>query len=75
MTVNAENIYKEAINLNPIDKAELIDRLFKSFLSEKNIEKNELEWKKEVVRRRKAFDNGDIPADTIENVFNRLSKR
>jgi putative addiction module component (TIGR02574 family) len=74
MTAIAENIFKEAVQLNPIDRAELIQRLFFSFdtASNKQIEDN---WKAEVEARVSAYDSGKIPADTMENVFERLSKK
>ena len=50
MTAIAENIFKEAVQLNPIDRAELIQRLFCSFdkTSNRQIEEN---WKTEVEDR------------------------
>jgi len=74
MTAVAEQVYEKAINLNPIDRAELIEKLFSTFspTQDTTIESN---WKEEVSRRRLAYDQGDIPADTIENVFERLAKR
>lgn len=75
MTVAVERIYDKAINLNPIEKAELIDKLFDSFIKKPFNEKIEEEWKQELIKRRTAFDNGEISADNIENVFERLSKR
>ena len=75
MTVAVEKIFNKAINLNPIEKAELIDRLFESFVNKPFNEKIEEEWKQELVRRRIAFDKGEIPSDNEDNVFERLSKR
>jgi len=74
MTAIAENIFKEAVQLNPIDRAELIQRLFYSFDKkyDKQIEDN---WKAEVDDRVSAYESGKIPADTMENVFERLSKK
>ena len=74
MTAIAENIFKEAVQLNPIDRAELIQRLFCSFdeTSNRQIEEN---WKTEVEDRVSAYESGKIPADTMENVFGRLSKK
>jgi len=73
MTV--ENIIKEAINLNPIDKAELISKLQESFSEDVSLMENEKLWKKEVLRRKIAFENGEIPADDIGVVFDRLAQR
>jgi len=74
MTAVAEQIYKKAVNLNPIDRAELIEKLFSTFSQNQN-PKIEQAWKKEVVRRKEAYENGDIEASSMENVFERLAKR
>ena len=74
MTAIAENIFKKAIRLNPIDRAELIDRLFCSFEKKSN-KKIEDKWKAEVEDRVLAYESGKIPSDTMENVFGRLSKK
>ncbi|MEW6097409.1 MAG: addiction module protein [bacterium] len=74
MTAVAESIFQEALQLNPIDRAELIERLFFSFAPFSN---NDIDakWREEVEDRVAAFELGEIPADTAENVFKRLSKR
>ena len=73
MTAIAEHVYKEAIQLNPIDRAELIEKLFTSF-SPNSVE-IEAKWKEEIGRRVSAYENGDITSDSMENVFKRLSQR
>jgi len=75
MNIAVEKIYNKALNLNPIEKAELIDKLFDSFIKKPFNKKIEEEWKQELVKRKTAFDNGEIPADSLKNVFERLSKR
>ena len=74
MTIATEQIYNDAVLLNPIDRAELIEKLYDSFATNKDIE-IELKWKEEIDRRIQAYDNGDISSDSMENVFKRLSKR
>ncbi len=74
MMINAEQVYNEAIQLNPIERAELIEKLFASFSSNINTE-NELKWKEEVKSRASAYKNEEIQSDSMENVFKRLSKR
>lgn len=74
MSITAEHIFKEAIQLNPIERAELIQRLFYSFDKSYN-KKIEDNWKAEVEDRISAYESGKIPSDTMENVFERLSKR
>ncbi|MBF0548849.1 MAG: addiction module protein [Candidatus Riflebacteria bacterium] len=74
MTPVLESLYLEAMQLDPIDRAELLDRLFFSFSTAQN-KKTEEKWRKEVEDRVVAFNEGKIQADTVDNVFKRLSKR
>jgi putative addiction module component (TIGR02574 family) len=74
MTALAEQIYEKAVDLNPIDRAELIEKLFATFSPDLNTT-IESKWKQEVLRRRLAYDQGEISSDTIENVFDRLAQR
>ncbi|MBU0567547.1 addiction module protein [bacterium] len=74
MTAVAESVFQEALQLNPIDRAELIDRLFFSFAPSLS-DDIDAKWCEEVEDRITAFEAGKIPADTAENVFKRLSKR
>ncbi len=74
MTAVAGSVFQEALQLDPIDRAELIDRLFFSFAPFSN---NDIDakWCEEVEDRVAAFEAGKISADTAENVFKRLSRR
>ncbi len=74
MTITAEQVYKEAVTLNPLDRAELIEKLFRSFLTPID-KKIEAAWKTEIAERRVAYDAGEISSDTMENVFDRLAKK
>ena len=74
MTAVAESVFQEALQLNPIDKAALIDRLFFSFDPFLNNDIDD-KWREEVEDRVAAFEAGKISAETAENVFMRLSKR
>ena len=74
MTKTTEHIFQEAIQLNPIDRVELVEKLLSLFSTNETSE-NEIKWKKEVERRKEAFENGEIPSDSMNNVFDRLAKR
>lgn len=74
MSAVLESVFREALQLDPIDRAELLNRLFFSFAPVEN-EKTDAKWRKEVEDRVTAYDAGKISADTAENVFKRLSKR
>ncbi|KAF1082027.1 MAG: hypothetical protein GQF41_1667 [Candidatus Rifleibacterium amylolyticum] len=74
MVTGLEAVLKDAMQLDPVDRAELLNRLFFSFSSiyDATFEKK---WKKEVKDRVAAYDAGKITADSSENVFKRLAKR
>jgi len=58
---------KEALNLSPTEKAELIDRLLSS-LDKPDKELDKL-WAEEVEDRIDAYDSGKIKALTIQEVL------
>jgi len=61
------NILKEALALKPSQKAELIDKLL-STLDRPDREVDEL-WAKEAEDRIDAYDQGNIKAIALEEVF------
>ena len=74
MGAGLEAILKEAMQLDPIDRAELLNQLFFSFSTTYNAA-IEAKGRREVEDRVAAYDAGKITADSPENVFKRLSKR
>lgn len=72
MTVVAEKIMKTALELPPVDRAELIERLFISFDPAPNATVDEV-WAAEIESRIEAFDAGKIKASSAEEVFKRIS--
>lgn len=64
-----KEILKEAITLNPSQKAELIDNLLSS-LDSPDREIDEL-WAKEVEDRIDAYERGEIKTVTLEKVLKR----
>lgn len=74
MTSATQTILKEALRLEPVERAELIDELFHSF--DKSHEKpRDALWAAESESRIDAFDAGQIEADSAEAVFERINKR
>ena len=63
----SKEILKEALNLSPTEKAELIDRLLSS-LDKPDKELDKL-WAEEVEDRIDAYDSGKIKALTIQEVL------
>ena len=63
----AENLLKEALTLNPFQKAQLIDKLISSLdMSDKEID--EL-WAKEAEDRIEAYNAGKMKAVSLEKVL------
>jgi len=73
MTAVAEKIMETALELPPIDRAELIERLFISFDPSPTSTVDEA-WATEVESRINAFDAGEIKASSAEEVFKRISE-
>lgn len=74
MTAVAEAVMKSAMTLSPVDRAELIERLFFSFdrTSDSSVDED---WKAEVESRLDAYDAGEIHASPASEVFKRIASR
>ncbi len=67
-------ILEEALRLTPIQKAELIDKLFHSFDRSTDRRIDEA-WSGEIESRIDAYENGNISADSAEAVLERVNQR
>lgn len=74
MTAIAEQILRDALRLPPVDRATLIERLFRSFDSTPD-EKVDAAWSDEMESRIAAYDAGEISAAPAEEVLDRLNKK
>jgi putative addiction module component (TIGR02574 family) len=74
MTSATQTIFEQALRLNPVERAELINALFHSF-DKNHAEGIDALWAAESESRIDAFDAGRISADSAETVFERISKR
>jgi putative addiction module component (TIGR02574 family) len=74
MTAVAERIFKDALGLLPVERAELIEKLFQSFDPPAN-SKVDAAWAEEVESRMDAYDRGEIKASSAEDVFARINQR
>lgn len=74
MTASTEKVLKEALDLPPIERAELIQHLFRSFDTSKD---NHIDtaWTEEIENRIEAYDKGLITASPAEDVLARINKR
>jgi putative addiction module component (TIGR02574 family) len=64
---NSDNILREALTLNPSEKAQLIDKLISS-LDQSDREIDEL-WAKEAEDRIDAYNAGKLKAVSLEKVL------
>ena len=64
---NSDNILREALTLNPSEKAQLIDKLISS-LDKSDREIDEL-WAKEAEDRIEAYNAGKLKAVSLEKVL------
>lgn len=74
MTAVAEKVMESALELSPVDRAELIERLFLSFDASTARPVDEA-WKAEAESRIDAYDAGTIQSSSAEAVFERITKR
>nr|VFJ87047.1 MAG: putative addiction module component, TIGR02574 family [Candidatus Kentron sp. H]VFJ88705.1 MAG: putative addiction module component, TIGR02574 family [Candidatus Kentron sp. H]VFJ94977.1 MAG: putative addiction module component, TIGR02574 family [Candidatus Kentron sp. H]VFJ96836.1 MAG: putative addiction module component, TIGR02574 family [Candidatus Kentron sp. H]VFJ97444.1 MAG: putative addiction module component, TIGR02574 family [Candidatus Kentron sp. H] len=73
MTAVAEKVLREALELPPVDRAGLIERLFRSFDSSGNGPVDSA-WATEVEARIDAYNRGEIDASPAEDVLARMNR-
>lgn len=71
MSENREKILAQALELPPIERAELIEELLSSFEfpSRKSIDEM---WAKEAENRIDAYERGQLTATPAKDVFNKI---
>lgn len=74
MNPNATRILSDALVLSPIERAELIDELLRSFDPPEDGAVAHA-WKAEAESRIDAYEAGHVAADSAEAVFARINKR
>ena len=74
MTVTTKKVFNDALALPPIERAELIQRLFQSFdVPEDN--RIDTAWTEEIESRIEAYDKGLLTASPAEDVLARINRR
>ena len=74
MTITTEKVFNDALALPPIERAELIQRLFQSFdVPEDN--RIDTAWTEEIESRIEAYDKGLLTASPAEDVLARINRR
>jgi putative addiction module component (TIGR02574 family) len=74
MTTTVEKVLNDALALPPVERAELIQRLFRSFDDSEGGHINTA-WAKEIESRIEAYDKGLLTASPAENVLARINQR
>lgn len=74
MTAEAQAILQQALRLNAIERAELIEALYRSFDKTGDRRVNAL-WAKEAESRIGAYDLGKMSADPADAVMKRISNQ
>ena len=74
MSSNTEQVLKQALGLPPINRAELIEQLLRSFESPLRKEVDSL-WAKEVEERIDAFDRGELKVKSAQQVFQDIDQQ
>ena len=74
MTASATQVLRDALELAPVDRAEIIERLFLSFDSSGD-RRVDGAWSEEIESRIDAYDQGKIAASRAEDVLARINRR
>ena len=74
MSPQNRQIFSTALRLRPIERAELIEKLFSSFEFPSRKQIDAL-WAREVENRLDAFEKGKIKTIPTREVFRRIDKR
>lgn len=73
MRAQAKKILEEALELAPVERAELVENIFESFDYESKEEIDQL-WIKEAEARINAYEKGKIKAIPVKDVFDKIGK-
>lgn len=74
MSGRGSELFKEALSLPPIERAQLAERLLSSLDSPSRQRADEL-WAQEAEDRLDAFERGEIKTITAKQVFNEVGKQ
>ena len=74
MTEASKAVLKQALQLEPIERAELIEQLLQTFDPTRQ-GRIDASWAEEVESRINAFEAGKLSADDEDAVFKRINQR
>ena len=71
MTAKSAKVLEEALGLPPIDRAELVEHILKSFELKSNESIDRL-WAREAEDRINAYDRNELSSSDAKDVFDRI---
>lgn len=71
MTAQATQVLEEALHLSPLERAEVIEKIFASF-SFPSRRANDAAWAKEAEDRIDAYDAGRLASTSAREIFARI---
>lgn len=74
MGVARQSVLRQALRLNPVERAELIEALYRSF-NPPTDKRRDAAWAEEAESRIDGYDAGRIAASSSAAVFARIAKR
>jgi len=74
MTTETQTILKRVLNLNAVERAELIEAIFRSFDKSKDNQVDSA-WAKEAESRVDAYESGKLKSRSAASVMRRINKR
>jgi putative addiction module component (TIGR02574 family) len=74
MTTESKQVLREALDLPPVERAELVERILASFDFPARQEIDAL-WAKEAEERIDAYDRGEISAKPANRVFDEIDRQ
>lgn len=76
MTSKVEQLFSDALELSPLDRAALIEELLRSFDSDSNMTAaNQAAWVAEAQDRLEAYRHGEIPARDADELFEEIDRK
>lgn len=71
MTTKCIKVFKQALQLSPVERAELVERILSSFEFSSRHEIDAL-WAEEAEERIEAYERGDLHSISAEKVFEKI---
>lgn len=74
MTIQSEKLLSDALNLPPIERAEMVEKLLASFDFASRTEIDKL-WEREAESRLDAYERGELKAISAQEVFGKIERQ